>query len=213
MSNFTHINGLISRMPELQICEPQIKEATSEIIAAYEKRNKVLICGNGGSNADADHIVGELMKGFKKKRPIDDETREMLVSVDAEVGTALAQGLQVPLRAISLSSHVSLNTAFSNDVDAVMIFAQQVLGYGDEGDILLAISTSGNAKNVYMAATMAKAMNMKVVLLSGNDGGRLNSISDISIIAPNTETYIIQEYHLPIYHAICLEVEEHFFGR
>ena len=211
MNEYKHIDKLMSRFPELRVCMPQVTDAIAAIAAAFESNNKVLICGNGGSNSDADHIVGELMKGFCKKRPLDDELKRRLKAVDSESGTELADCLQMPLRAISLSQHVSLNTAFSNDVDADMMFAQQVLGYGDHGDVLLAISTSGNARNVYMAAIAAKAKDLSVILLSGNDGGRISEVSDISIIVPSVETHIIQEYHLPIYHTICLEVEDHFF--
>ena len=173
----------------------------------------MLIVGNGGSAADAEHIVGELMKGFVKDRPVSEEMCEALRSVDPERAEGLIRNLQEGLQAICLNAHTSLNTAFANDKDPVMCYAQQVNGYGKPGDVFMGISTSGNAENVMYAAVTAKAKGMKVIALTGKDGGKLAKISDVSIIVPEQETYKIQEYHLPIYHALCLMLEERFYEK
>jgi|GEM_PF-105688 len=178
---------------------------------SYEHNGKLLVGGNGGSCADSEHIVGELMKGFVKRRPLSKELKEALVEVDSEVGKMLADGIQDSLRAIAITGHQGLSTAFANDVNADMTYAQQVAGYGRSGDVFLAISTSGNAKNLYYAAVMAKARGLKVILLSGKSGGKLKGVADVSIIVPENETYKIQERHLPIYHVLCLELENYFF--
>lgn len=206
-----YIAQLIERYPVLASVENEIRTAYQVLEKAYTNHKKLLVGGNGGSCADAEHIVGELMKGFVKKREIPETMQERLLGLDQELGKQLANGLQSSLRAIAITGHAGLSTAFANDVDPEMTYAQQVNGYGDEGDVLLAISTSGNAKNLIYAALTARAKDMPVVLLSGKDGGKLRAIADVSIVVPNQKTYQIQELHLPIYHALCLQLEDKFF--
>lgn len=204
---------LITRYPRLETIRQQILDAYQMIVDCYEQGGKLLIAGNGGSSADADHIVGELMKGFLKRRPLSDELKAKMCEEDAEHGALLANSLQGGLQAIALNNHPSLNTAFSNDVDADMIYAQQMCGYGMPGDVFLGISTSGNSKNVDYAVTVAKAKGVKVIGLTGKDGGKLGRRADVALIVPEMETYKIQEFHLPIYHVLCLLIEEHFFEK
>lgn len=195
------MNELIDRYPQLNVCAKDIENALALMIDTYKNGGKILVCGNGGSSADADHIVGELMKGFKLPRKVADE----------RIPQKLREKLQGALPAISLSAHASLMTATINDNDADMIFAQQVYGYANENDLLIAISTSGNSKNVLNAVKVAKALGVKVVALTGGTGGELKELADATICAPATETYKIQEYHLPIYHYLCAKVEKEFF--
>ncbi len=192
---------LLERYPKLMSCSADIESALACMIECFEKGGKLLICGNGGSASDADHIVGELMKGFRARRRVTDE----------RIPTDLRELLQGALPAISLSSQDALITAFANDVAPEMIFAQQVYGYGREKDVLLAVSTSGNSVNVLNAAKVAKALGIRVIGLTGAEGGRLASEADVSIKVPETETYKVQEYHLPVYHYLCMAVERHFF--
>lgn len=206
-----YIAQLIERYPVLTSVENEIRTAYQVLEKAYTNHKKLLVGGNGGSCADAEHIVGELMKGFVKKREIPEKMQERLLGLDQELGKHLANGLQSSLRAIAITGHAGFSTAFANDVDPEMIYAQQVNGYGDEGDVLLTISTSGNAKNLIYAALTARAKDMPVILLSGKDGGKLRAIADVSIVVPNQKTYQIQELHLPIYHALCLQLEDKFF--
>ena len=206
-----YIAQLIERYPVLASVENEIRTAYQVLERAYTNHKKLLVGGNGGSCADAEHIVGELMKGFVKKREIPKTMQERLLGLDQELGKQLANGLQSSLRAIAITGHAGLSTAFANDVDPEMTYAQQVNGYGDEGDVLLAISTSGNSKNLIYAALTARAKDMPVVLLSGKDGGKLRAIADVSIVVPNQKTYQIQELHLPIYHALCLHLEDKSF--
>lgn len=206
-----YIAQLIERYPVLASVENEIRTAYQVLEKAYTNHKKLLVGGNGGSCADAEHIVGELMKGFVKKREIPKTMQERLLGLDQELGKQLANGLQSSLRAIAITGHAGLSTAFANDVDPEMTYAQQVNGYGDEGDVLLAISTSGNSKNLIYAALTARAKDMPVILLSGKDGGKLRAIADVSIVVPNQKTYQIQELHLPIYHALCLQLEDKFF--
>ena len=207
------LNELIKRYPVLESIRDEIESAYKTLVECYENDGKVLIVGNGGSAADAEHIVGELMKGFVKDRPVSEEMCEALRSVDPERAEGLIRNLQEGLQAICLNAHTSLNTAFANDKDPVMCYAQQVNGYGKPGDVFMGISTSGNAENVMYAAVTAKAKGMKVIALTGKDGGKLAKISDVAIIVPEQETYKIQEYHLPIYHALCLMLEERFYEK
>ena len=206
------INELIKRYPSLGAVKADIEAARDMIIGCYENGGKLLLCGNGGSSADCDHIVGELMKGFLLKRPLSDKLKRDMRARSPELDSATLDKLQMGLPAVSLTSIGALNTAFANDVDPSLIYAQSVLSLGETGDVLIAISTSGNAKNVCEAARVARAIGMKVVALTGKDGGELKHLSDVCVIAPEYETYKIQEYHLPIYHYICAEVEKHFFG-
>ena len=192
---------LLTRYPQLNICKNDIENALSLMIDTYKKGGKILVCGNGGSSADADHIVGELMKGFLKSRKVTDE----------RIPQELREKLQGALPAISLSAHTSLMTATINDNDADMVFAQQVYGYAKDNDLLIGISTSGNSKNVVNAVKVAKSLGVKTIALTGETGGELKQFADVTICAPSTETYKIQEYHLPIYHYLCASVENEIF--
>ena len=206
------IKNLIDRYPTLALCESDIENATSMIINCYENGGKLLLAGNGGSSADADHIVGELMKGFMKKRELTDSQKAEMKEKCQDISDETLAKLQNALPAISLSSFSALNTAFSNDVDADLVFAQGVFGLGKANDVLIAISTSGNSRNVVEAAKVAKAIGMKVIALTGKSGGVLENLADITIAVPESETYKVQELHLPVYHSICAEIESHFFG-
>lgn len=206
-----HIDELVNRYPSLKSCKVEIENATRVFIEVYKKGGKLLICGNGGSASDAQHIVGELMKAFCKKRKISAEIEQNLKK-NPLFDDELILNLEGSLPAISLNSETSLMTATMNDRVSELVYAQQVLGYAKDNDALLCISTSGNSKNIVNAASVAKAMNIKVVSLTGQKDSKLSSISDITIKAPEVETFKIQELHLPIYHAICLEIEEYFFA-
>lgn len=204
------IRGLIRRYPVLTANENDIYKAFELMKKSFATGGKLMIAGNGGSASDADHIVGELMKGFRLSRKVDGEFAKRLIDIDSEKGVELADKLQWALPALALTNHTSLNTAFSNDVDGSMCFAQQVNGYGNEEDVLLAISTSGNSQNILYAAVTAKAKGMKVVGLTGRGGGRLQELADVVIAVDETETYKVQELHLPIYHCLCLVLEDDF---
>ena len=207
-----YLKELTERYPALEQMREPIYAAYVLLKECYESGHKLLVAGNGGSAADSEHIVGELMKGFKKKRPLPQEVLSGLEKADPEMGKRLAQKLQGSLPAIALTGHPGLSTAFLNDVDGQMVYAQQVLGYGEAGDVFLRISTSGNSANIYYACVTAKAKGLKIIGLTGRDGGDLRRISDVAVVVPETETYKIQELHLPIYHTLCLMLEERFFG-
>lgn len=207
-----HIDLLIERYPVLEVCKEDIVSGYELLEDCYSKGGKLLIAGNGGSAADAEHIAGELMKRFKTPRPIPNELKEKLVKVDPVRGENLSKNLERPLMAIPLVAHEALTTAYINDVDGLGVFAQQLYGYGKEGDVFLGISTSGNSKNVMNATVVARALGLKVLGLTGKLGGELNEVSNICVKVPETETYMIQELHLPIYHCWCLMLEDYFFG-
>lgn len=207
-----HIDLVIERYPILEECRKDLITAYLFMEESYEKGGKLLIAGNGGSAADAEHIVGELMKGFKMPRHLSVDMCEKLKAVDSEMGETLGKKLQGSLSAIALDGHPALTTAYMNDVEPLLCFAQQVNGYGKSGDVFLGISTSGNSKNVLYAATVAKAKGMKVIGLTGKKSSKLSDIADVTVKIPQTETYMIQELHLPVYHCLCLMLEEHFFG-
>ena len=206
------INELIKRYPMLDACREDIEKILEAIISCYERGGKLLLCGNGGSAADCDHIVGELMKGFLKKRPLSDEKKAEMTTLSPSLDTELLARLQSGLPAVSLPSLSILNSAFCNDVDPSLIYAQSVLGLGKKGDLLIAISTSGNAENVAAAVKVARGIGMTTVGLTGESGGKLRALADICICAPEKETFKIQELHLPIYHLLCAAVENHFFA-
>lgn len=206
-----YLEELMERYPVLLPVKENIKAAYEMLEAAYVSGGKLLAAGNGGSCADAEHIVGELMKGFVKKRRLPEELAARLKAADEQKGGELAEKLQGSLTAISLTGHPGLSTAFLNDVDGEMIYAQQLCGYGREGDVFLGISTSGNALNIEYACLTAKAKGIKVIGLTGKDGGRLKELADVAIVVPEQETYKIQELHLPIYHTLCLMLEERFY--
>lgn len=203
---------LISRYPSLQACAAAIENGRDLLIAGFRSGGKLLVCGNGGSSADSEHIVGELMKSFLYKREIPETFREALEQVAGADGKLLADHLQGALPAISLTAHSALSTAYANDMNPVMVFAQQVYGYGRLEDVFLGISTSGNSANVVLAAKTAKAMGLKVIALVGKDRCKLDDIADVAVHVPQTEAYKAQELHLPIYHYWCLACEEAFFG-
>lgn len=207
-----HINWLVERYPSLEIAKEDIIAAYLLLEESYENGGKLLVAGNGGSAADAEHIVGELMKGFKLPRKPEADFAEKLVEENQELGAVLAENLQGALPAIALDGHPALSTAYMNDCEPLLCFAQQVNGYGKEGDVFLGISTSGNSKNVLYAATTARAKGMKVISLTGANDSKLMDMSDVCIKAPQTETYMIQELHLPIYHCLCLMLEDKFFN-
>lgn len=206
-----HINLLIKRYPQLKAIENEVIGAYFILEECYKNGGKLLVAGNGGSAADAEHIVGELMKGFKNPRRLSDKQREKLIAIDEERGKILANNLQGTLSAIALDGHVALTTAYMNDCEPLLCFAQQVNGFGKSEDVFLGISTSGNSKNIIYAAITAKAKGMKVIGLTGEKESKLSEIADVCIKAPQTETYMIQELHLPIYHCLCLMLEEKFF--
>ena len=207
-----HIDNLIERYPSLAVCKESIQTAYDTMKQAYTEGRKLLVCGNGGSAADSEHIVGELMKEFKLKREVYKNQAEAMKQIDPELGDILARHLQGALPAIALTGHSSLTTAFMNDSNPELIFAQQVNGYGKQGDIFFGISTSGNSRNVLFAAVAAKAKGLKVIGLTGQKSCKLAQLADVCIQVPETETYKIQEMHLPVYHCLCMMLEEYFYG-
>ena len=212
------VDTLIARYPALAVCAADIRAATDALIACYRTGGKLIVCGNGGSAADAEHIVGELMKGFLLPRHLDEHILSKLHAAcdatDPRTVDYFMQNLQGALPAISLPSQLAISTAFSNDQAPDLTFAQQVLGLGKPEDVLLGITTSGNSKNVLYAFRMAQALGLTTIALTGASGGKCaaGGYADITIKAPADETYMIQEYHLPIYHTLCIAVEEEFFG-
>lgn len=207
-----YLDNLLQRYPVLEPCKTAIAQAYEFLRDSYSAGGKLLVAGNGGSAADAEHIVGELMKGFVLKRKVGAEFSAALTDSQPELGPVLSDGLQMALPAIALDGHLALSTAYMNDCDPQLCFAQQVNGYGRSGDVFLGISTSGNSKNVLYAATVARAKQMKVIGLTGKKESMLSEFADVCICVPETETYKIQELHLPVYHCLCLMLEEHFFG-
>lgn len=201
----------IQRYPELEVCREDMQKTIDRLISCYENNGKLLICGNGGSCADAEHIVGELMKGFLKKRPIPSDKRQEMIANEPQVADLL-DNLQEGLSAIPLTSFAALNSAFCNDVEPSMIYAQNVLALAKPGDVLLGLSTSGNSKNVVNAALVARSLGITVITMTGENGGKLRDISDICIRVPAVETYQVQELHLPVYHTLCAAVEQHFYS-
>lgn len=207
-----HVNLLIERYPVLEKCKQDIIDGYLLLEECYAHGGKLLIAGNGGSAADSEHIAGELMKRFKKPRPIPNELKEKLIEIDPIRGENLAKTLERPLMAIPLVAHEALTTAYINDVDGLGVFAQQLYGFGQEGDVFLGISTSGNSKNVMSATVIARALGIHVLGLTGKLGGELSKVSNVCVKVPEEETYMIQELHLPIYHCWCLMLENHFFN-
>lgn len=206
-----HLDLLIDRYPKLLVCKGDIEKAYLILEECYKNDHKLLIAGNGGSAADSEHIAGELMKRFKILRPIPADFAEKLKTIDKERGENLSKNLERGLMAIPLVAHEALTTAYINDVDGLGVFAQQLYGFGRPGDVFLGISTSGNSKNVMSATVVARALGIKVIGLTGAKGGELATVSDVAIKVPETETYMIQELHLPVYHCLCLMLEDRFF--
>lgn len=208
-----HLDLLVERYSKLSVVRESIEAAYLLLEECYENDKKLLIAGNGGSAADAEHIAGELMKRFKISRSVSEEFSNKLQEIDSERGKELSKNLECGLMAIPLVAHEALSTAYINDVDGLGVFAQQLFGFGRKGDVFLAISTSGNSKNVINATVVARALGIKVIGLTGENGGELSKVSDVVIKVPETETYMIQELHLPVYHCLCLMLEDHFFGK
>ena len=205
------MDKIYDRYPILLTIKEDIENAVKILTDCAKCGNKILLCGNGGSSADSAHIAGELLKGFIKKRPLSREKKDKLSAL-GDKGELLATQLQGGIPAIDLTAQSAILTAFMNDVDADSIYAQLVNAYAKEGDVIIGITTSGNAENVLRAFVCAKANGMNTILLTGGNGGKCKKYADVSIIAPETETYKVQEYHLPIYHYLCMEVEENVFG-
>lgn len=206
-----HIDTLIDRYPKLIVCKDDIIKAYNILETAFSNERKLLVCGNGGSASDSEHIVGELMKEFKQKRKVYANQAEAMKNIDPEMGATLAENLQGALPAICLTGHSALTTAFMNDANADLVFAQQVNGYGKENDVFLGISTSGNSKNICYAAITAKAKGLKVIGLTGSRDSKISKLGDCCIRVPEIETYKIQELHLPVYHCLCMMLEAYFF--
>lgn len=200
-----YIEKIIKENPALAPCKEAMEQITAALVAMHRGGGKLLLCGNGGSASDCEHISGELLKGFLSKRPID---AEELPTLDGEIREKLQRGIG----AVPLTSLSALSTAFANDVDPMLIFAQSVFALGQKGDVVLGLSTSGNSKNVVAALKVAKAMGLTTVAMTGESGGEMKKIADITLAAPETETYKVQQLHLPAYHAICAEVEKILFG-
>ncbi len=207
-----HLCTLIERYPVLESSRHSISQAYELMEKCYEQHGKLLIAGNGGSAADSEHIAGELMKKFMLPRPVTRELSEKLERIDPVRGAVLSEILECALPAIPLVAHEALSTAYSNDVSGEAVFAQQLFGLGNPGDVFLGISTSGNSKNVILAAIVAKALGINVIGLTGENGGELAALADVAVKVPETETYKIQELHLPVYHCWCLMLEQRFFG-
>ncbi len=207
---FRRLHELYQRYPLLRECEAEIRQTLELLLTSYREGGKLLICGNGGSASDSDHITGELMKEFCRKRSLPEEIRRKLKESGGE---ALADQIRGALPAISLDSHTALITAIINDIGSDYMYAQQVYGFGKPGDVLIGLSTSGNAVNVDYAVKTARAVGIKTVLITGKDGGIIKNSADISIRLPEKETYKIQELTLPVYHALCLQLEDCFWGK
>lgn len=206
------LDRLCIRRPELAVARDSVRQAYQLILESQQQNGRLLVCGNGGSAADSIHIVGELLKSFDHPRPLPEPFRAKLVSANPELGPHLAENLEDTIKAVSLVSEAALITAVLNDTAGELVFAQQVLGQGSAGDVLLAITTSGNSQNVVNAAVVARALGIKVVALTGPNGGKLKEMADCAILAPGANTPEIQESHLPIYHTLCLMLENEMFA-
>lgn len=206
-----YFEELMLRYPILTECAGDILRADEMLLDTYRRGGKILVCGNGGSCADADHMVGELMKGFLKKRRMDGAMAERFRKALGEQAENFIEKLQCGIPAISLPAQSAVLSAYANDVDAELVYAQMVFGYAKETDLLICISTSGNSKNAVAAAKTAKAMGVSTLALTGKAGGKLASICDCTIKAPETETFKVQELHLPIYHYLCAHLESKVF--
>ena len=205
-----HVNILIERYPELNVCRSDIEKAIDLLYNCYKSKGTILICGNGGSAADSEHISGELLKGFLMRRTPDENTVNKLG--EALGSSEMAAKLQGGIPAIPLTSLTSVLSAFANDVDPELVFGQLVYAFARENDAVLGLSTSGNSKNVVAAANIARGLGIPAIAMTGEKGGKLYEVCDVTIRVPAIETYQVQEYHLPVYHAICAELEERIFG-
>jgi phosphoheptose isomerase len=203
------LDTFFTRYPDMHVCEAEVREAVAMLMSSFRAGGKLLVCGNGGSAADSEHMVGELMKSFRFKRSVDPD---FLDSYKKANGVDAPAWLEGALPAISLVSQVSLSTAFGNDEASVGVFAQQVYGYGEPGDVLLAISTSGNSANVVEAAKVARAKGVRVIGLTGSRESKLTFLSDVCVRVPRDEVFQVQELHLPVYHCLCAATEAELFG-
>lgn len=206
----SYIDQFFAEKQELNYLKESIVQSI-EMLAKSTKKNKILVCGNGGSAADSEHIAGELLKSFALKRQTPVEFKEKLVSLYGEDGEMIADNIQGGIKCIPLTSFCAFNTAFLNDCNEKMLFAQLVNALGEKNDILIAISTSGNSKNVVYATLLAKAKGMKVIALTGQTGGKLKDYADILLNVPSKIVYKIQEYHIQVYHLLCLCLESEVF--
>jgi D-sedoheptulose 7-phosphate isomerase len=206
-----HLDELMERYPALSAVRTDIDAAYRALSACFASGGKLLVCGNGGSAADSDHIVGELMKGYLKRRPVPDEVQVRLRAADSTLGPALAEHLQGALPAVNLTAGAALLSAFGNDVRPELAYAQAAFGHGKKGDVLLGISTSGNASNVRSALVVGRAVGMTTIGLTGRGGGAMAGLCDILVAVPASRTFEIQELHLPVYHCLCAMVEDRFF--
>jgi D-sedoheptulose 7-phosphate isomerase len=211
MKNDEILDQLCERYPSLSDLNDRIAEAAGIIIDCYSRGGKLLVCGNGGSSTDSDHFAAELMKSFESRRPLDESLKKRFVEISGSRGIILAEKLEHALPAISLPSNTALATAISNDIDPSLIFAQQIIGFGNEGDVLIGISTSGNSQNVVDACITARTLNLNVIGITGITGGKMKQHCDLLINVPETRTAWVQELHLPVLHTICLIVEDHFY--
>ena len=207
------ISKLFIEFPKLKPIEDKILDSYEILKTTFKKQKTLFVCGNGGSASDAEHMVGELMKSFLIPRPVNCEFSNKLSSLYNEEGSDLSSKLQEGLRTISLNSHPSLLTAYGNDVDYEMVFAQQLYVLGKEGDAVIGFTTSGNSKNIIKTFKIAKAKGITTIAFTGADSGECGKIADCVISVPEKETYRAQEYHLPVYHALCAMLEEHFYGK
>lgn len=205
------LKELTERYPALSAVESDVREVYTSLFDCFANGGRVYLCGNGGSAADCEHMAGELLKCFKLSRPLEGDFKAALRAFGEE-GSVLADNLERGLPVVSLCGHVAFSTAFQNDNTPALVFAQQVNAYGRAGDVLVVFSTSGNSKNCVYAAICAKALGMRVITLTGGAGGKLKELSDVAVTVPAKETYQVQEYHLPVYHALCAMLEEEFFG-
>lgn len=212
MNESKYIEELIQRYPMLTGCREDIQKAFALLEDTYRRGGMVLTCGNGGSGADSEHIVGELMKEFAIRRPLPQKEQEALKAISPEHGEMLGKNLQGALPAIALTGSIALSTAFANDAVPELVFAQQVYGYGTPESSLIGISTSGNSKNVIYALETARLKGMHTIGLTGISGGKMKGLCDVCIRVPSDSTPDIQELHLPVYHALCKMLEEAFFG-
>ena len=201
---------LVDKYPSLSACIDSVRSAGEVLLKVFHGGGKLLVCGNGGSGADSEHIVGELMKEFYIRRPLKEAEQAALKKVDP-AGEKLAKCLQGALPAITLTSNIALSTAYANDTSGTACFAQMTQSLGREGDVLLAISTSGNSQNILLAVMAAKARHMTAICLTGRSGGKCRGLADICICVPEDETFKIQELHLPVYHALCAMAEASLF--
>lgn len=212
MRNDKSIDQVCERYPALSDLRSKISDAAEMIIGCYTKGGKLLICGNGGSSVDADHLAAELMKSFESVRPLEESFKNRLYEISGIRGKYLASKLEHSLPAVSLSSNTALTTAVSNDIDPSLVFAQQIMGYGNENDLLIGISTSGNSQNIVDACITARALNINVIGITGKTGGKMKQYCDVLVNVPETRTAMVQELHLPVLHTICRMIENHFYS-